>query len=716
MTSHNLKRDRHRRRRPCPICDGYDGSPRGKTVRCYGFTSGDFAHCTRVELAGGLTLNPRSNTYAHRLRSDCKCGSRHELRPPKARGRDNRPKDTVATYDYTDEDGNLLYQEVRLRPKGFYLRRPDGRGGWINNMDGAERVPYRLTELLAAPKDDPIFITEGPKDADRLRSLGLVATTNSEGAGKFRPELVPHFEGRHVIILGDNDDDGRGHVQEAAEKLYPVAASVKVYPFDDSDGVPEHGDVSDWIDQGHNVEDLMALVDALVPYEPDPTLHTNGARRQLAGGLVPTLAAAITTGEHFAIDVGGRLCHYRDGVYQSAGARVVQRLVKRLMREWGRESDWSSHKAEETVKYISVDAAEIPETPPIDTLNLNTTLLDVTDPSSPVLFPHSPEHLSTIRLPIHYDPHADCPEVKSFIKAVAPEDCHDLVFEILGVMMVPGLGIRWAILLVGEGGTGKSTFRRLVKTIVGPTLVSSMALHKIEDNTFATARLLGKLINICADLPDKHLETTSIFRAITGGDGINAEFKHKDSFDFHPYSRLMFSANHFPRSGDASSAFFERWMPIPFNNKFRDQEGERDQEELLSAMTTHGERSGLLNMALHGLARFRARGNRYTVPKSIKKALEEFRATTDPVAVWLERNLVLDQGALVTKDDLLTAYNAAAVKEGQLAMNNTSFGIALKRSRPDLFNPNNEKQRTINGKVTWVWLGVGLREAVRTRT
>jgi hypothetical protein len=64
----------------------------------------------------------------------------------------------VATYDYTDDKGELLYQVVRLEPKDFRQRRPDGKGGWVWRAP-EQRVPYRLAELRQYP-DASVFVTE----------------------------------------------------------------------------------------------------------------------------------------------------------------------------------------------------------------------------------------------------------------------------------------------------------------------------------------------------------------------------------------------------------------------------------------------------------------------------------------------------------------------------------------------------------------------------
>lgn len=182
-----------------------------------------------------------------------------------------------ATYDYRDETGSLLYQVCRYPRKQFLQGRPNGAGGWVWNLKGVPRVLYRLAELLAAP-DATIYVAEGEKDADRLAREGLVATTNSGGAGKWRKEYAQALQGRDVVILPDNDDAGRKHGQQVARSLHGVARSVKVV---DLPGLPEKGDVSDWLAAGHTVEELKAIVEA-APVWQQPAGRTG--RKQRKGG------------------------------------------------------------------------------------------------------------------------------------------------------------------------------------------------------------------------------------------------------------------------------------------------------------------------------------------------------------------------------------------------------------------------------------------------
>ncbi|MGH3054460.1 MAG: AAA family ATPase, partial [Gaiellaceae bacterium] len=134
---------------------------------------------------------------------------------PESRGK------VIATYDYRDESDTLLYQVERLEPKRFRQRRPDGKRDWIYKLDGVRRVPYRLPDLLPALVEAFVFIVEGEKDVDALYLLGLVATCNPGGAGKWRAEYNPHLAGRHVVVIPDADEPGRRHADDIVRHLLP---------------------------------------------------------------------------------------------------------------------------------------------------------------------------------------------------------------------------------------------------------------------------------------------------------------------------------------------------------------------------------------------------------------------------------------------------------------------------------------------------------------
>jgi hypothetical protein len=103
---------------------------------------------------------------------------RRGLWPPPSRdrrrstpgARDRRQDAVLATYDYTDVAGRLLFQVVRFAPKEFRQRRPNGRGGWLWNLDGVTPVLYRLPDVCAAiAQGQPIYVVEGEKDVEAVR-------------------------------------------------------------------------------------------------------------------------------------------------------------------------------------------------------------------------------------------------------------------------------------------------------------------------------------------------------------------------------------------------------------------------------------------------------------------------------------------------------------------------------------------------------------------
>jgi hypothetical protein len=206
----------------------------------------------------------------------------NEMLPPR--------KKIVAQYPYCDEHGNTLYEVVRYEPKGFKQRRSNKQGKAVWNLDGVPRVLYHLPELLIADKQEIVFIVEGEKDVDRLHSLGLIATTNSGGAEKWRDEYNQYLSNRNVIIIPDNDAAGRRHAEHIAQSIHGVAASVKVLGLQ---GLPYKGDVSDWLNAGGTVERLHALVQQTLFWNLSNTVTENTTDNVDKSGRPPSQATRL---------------------------------------------------------------------------------------------------------------------------------------------------------------------------------------------------------------------------------------------------------------------------------------------------------------------------------------------------------------------------------------------------------------------------------------
>lgn len=199
-------------------------------------------------------------------------------------------KEIETIYSYEDEAGAVLYQTVRFKlldsqgnalrtaegkpRKTFQQRQPNGEGGWNWTLKGVSLVPYRLPELLEALSEDrPVYIAEGEKAVETLRGLGVAATCSPMGAGKWPESFTPIFANATVILLPDNDEAGREHVHKIGEQLSPIA-TVKVLELP---GLPDKGDVYDWVASGGTRQALDLLTARARPWTREPYKSQYGA-------------------------------------------------------------------------------------------------------------------------------------------------------------------------------------------------------------------------------------------------------------------------------------------------------------------------------------------------------------------------------------------------------------------------------------------------------
>jgi len=259
------------------------------------------------------------------------------LAPPRSDstgGRRGRAE-VVATYDYTDAEGELLSQVVRLHPKAFRQRRPDpeARDGWAWSVKGVPRVLYRLPEVRrAAEAKARVYLVEGEKDADRLAAAELVATTNLGGAGKrWTKGYTEALKGAQVVILPDADAKGREHAQAVAKALHRTV-EVRVVELE---GLPDKGDVSDWLDAGGTPEELERLADAAPTWTPAGDGDGDDGEEDGQGGEKESQADRVV---RLAIGAGADLFHDPDGepyvTFPVGEVRETSRLRVKRFRVW----------------------------------------------------------------------------------------------------------------------------------------------------------------------------------------------------------------------------------------------------------------------------------------------------------------------------------------------------------------------------------------------
>jgi RecA-family ATPase/5S rRNA maturation endonuclease (ribonuclease M5) len=194
------------------------------------------------------------------------------------------------------ELGPYIYRDARGNPHAKVTRTPTGNSRFTQQhwtgmawQSGApdHKLRYRLPELLAADPAARVCITEGEKDAVNVAKLGLVATTNPNGADGWKSaKLIPYFAHvKRIAILEDNDEAGRKRTQRIIETLRMLnpMPDIRVVRFTE---LPEGGDVSNWLEQDRSrgYAELLARIEATKPFycKPQPA-----PIREWAGKPVP---------------------------------------------------------------------------------------------------------------------------------------------------------------------------------------------------------------------------------------------------------------------------------------------------------------------------------------------------------------------------------------------------------------------------------------------
>jgi len=396
---------------------------------------------------------------------------------------------------------------------------------------------------------------------------------------------------------------------------------------------------------------------------------------------------------------------YDDGYWQYGGEEKIKGETQKRV---GLTKLLTTHVVNEIIGHIQrstyAKRALLNSEPRL--LNLKNGLLDT---RTRELKPHSPDVFSTIRIPVAYDPNANCPRIKQFFAEVL--DPHDIpvIEELFGYALIADYSIQRAFLFIGDGSNGKSTLLRLLQTFIGKDNCSTVPWRALEYSRFASSRLDGKLLNVYADLPTRSMDSTGAFKMLTGGDTISAEKKFKDGYSFVNFARLVFSANKPPRILDEDSyAFWRRWIIINFPNQFSENDPRTD-PDILSKLTTEGELSGLLNLALDGLERLLA-NSRFSYSKTVDETESYYLRASDPVYAFVDDCCELDPDAVTSKDDLFEAFKNYCKENKTPLMNRDSFAKAIKN------NPHfkvNLTRPTVDGERVYSWRGIKVVQPVQ---
>jgi putative DNA primase/helicase len=366
------------------------------------------------------------------------------------------------------------------------------------------------------------------------------------------------------------------------------------------------------------------------------------------------IAEQITSNEYlYTLSDSRALLRYdrTSGLYRSDGETFVEALVEKLMAEYNQQEN-------STISFSREVIAQIKRQTYIerDLLNANPDLLVVKNGtlrlSDRCLLPHNPLELMTIGIPVRYDASARCPRIDAFLGEIVKPSDIDVLYEVCGWCLDRESNLQKVFLMVGEGGSGKSTFLNLIRALLGKENCSAVSLQQLSDSRFNMAELFGKLANVFPDLPSTGIRDISVIKGLTGGDTMMAEHKFEKPFTFMNTAKLVFSANELPRLPEDSAAIWRRFRVIEAPYQFK---GVKEIGGFIDTLTAPEELSGFLNQSLDALVTLRAK-NDFSTGASENVMRRRYFMRSNSVPVFIEERCVTDPKGSISKETLFQAF------------------------------------------------------------
>lgn len=332
--------------------------------------------------------------------------------------------------------------------------------------------------------------------------------------------------------------------------------------------------------------------------------------------------AMFLKNNHHIIRIDNQLHMYRDGIYVAGQSEIESVMIQHI-------PSLNKTKRSEVMAYLDIMIRENTEAAEANLIAFRNGLYNVYDDT---FIPFSSEHIITNRIDWDYNPHAYYKMTDEVLNNIACNDSsiRALLEEIIGYCFFRKNELGKSFILTGSGSNGKSTYLNMLKRLFGKRNASSLSLKKLGER-FKPTMLYRKLANIGDDISDAFVADTEDFKKIVTGETIEGEYKGKDSFEFDPYCKLIFSANSIPRLGKGrdNSALMRRLVIVPFNANF--DVNDKDFKPFIGDDLKNQESMEyLIQVGIQGLKRVLI-NRKFTLSEKVKQELEEFEITNNPV-------------------------------------------------------------------------------------
>lgn len=299
------------------------------------------------------------------------------------------------------------------------------------------------------------------------------------------------------------------------------------------------------------------------------------------------------------------------------------------------------------------------------------------DPVERCMMPHSPTYRCTNQIPHDYDPSAKLTgkAIDEWLEFIAPdENDREMLLEFIGYCMTTDTRQQKFLILIGVGGSGKSTLIKLLESIIGAENISNISLSELNQR-FASFGLMNKLLNSCADLEITALEDTSLLKKILGEDTIRAEAKGKDAIFFKSYAKLLFSTNELPLIlNERSNGFFRRLLILRM-----DRQPSVPDTDFFGHL--EAELPYLIQLSVKAVQRMYKRGM-ILISSNCIEAVQRLRNDSDTVSAWLDEEMCTDDKTEQRERTYLyQKYSAWCERNDRQSLKRASFYRSLETKR-----------------------------------
>lgn len=250
------------------------------------------------------------------------------------------------------------------------------------------------------------------------------------------------------------------------------------------------------------------------------------------------------------------------------------------------------------------------------------------------MYPHSNIVYSTVQLPLTFDPSRmytldDAPTFKRYLYDLTEGDPQkqQLLLEYMGAILsnIPGYRFKQALFLVGAGDTGKSKYIELIGNLIGDQAKASVSFPTLCER-FQSGAIYGKRLVFDADMKAQRARDNGLFMNMTGGDGIQIEFKGMNTFTTVYRGYLLFATNVLPKwGGNTTEAAYNRMLIIECNNVIPPEKRDKQLPEKLFA-----ERQAIVSIAFQALVGAVQRGYQFTIPETLEATMDQLRRNNCP--------------------------------------------------------------------------------------